>query len=159
MSTYMKIADIPGNVTAKEHEKKIEITKFDFEISRPNHLRVGQTQNRLPGIPSISTLRITKPLDESTQAFVERILTGQVIDQIEISICRTDKTLMPYVTHTLKNILVTHYSKSHATGSFPLENIEFAFTKIQTDYYPTDETGSPAAPNRLAYDLVNASML
>ncbi len=70
---YMKVDGIDGNITAKGHEKWIEIYEFSYAVGRGiSSSSPGNQSDREAGTPSFTEVSIRKAVDEtSPKLFLE----------------------------------------------------------------------------------------
>lgn len=155
MAIYMKIEGIDGNVTAKGHEKWIELHHLSFGEGRGiTSANPGHQTNREASTPSFSEVSISKDMDETTpKLFIECCIGTS--KKIDIHLCRTGETIETYMEYTFSDALLSSYSVSAEDGrSHPVENITINFSKIEMKYTPYDDKHQAKSPVPAGYDLV-----
>src|SRR6185295_14966275 len=101
MAIYMKCAGIDGQVTAKGHEKWIELQSCQFGVGRGISSATGSDANREASAPSVSEIVVTKVTDATSPLFFQESLIGKG-KQITIEFVRTSADqLETYMTLTL----------------------------------------------------------
>lgn len=158
MPIYMKVDGIDGNVTAKGHEKWIEIHSLTFGQGRGvTSSAPGQQTNREASTPSFSEVSISKDMDETTPKIFTECCIGKS-KKIEIHVCRTGDTIDKYMEYTFTDTLFSSYSVSADGGrSHPVENISLNFSKIEMKYTPYTDDNKAGTPVPAGYDLVTGT--
>lgn len=155
MAIYMKIDGIDGNVTAKGHEKWIEVNDVSFGTGRGiTSAKPGNQSNREASIPSFSEVSVTKAMDETTpKLFVESCI-GKA-KKIEIHLCRSGDNIGSYMEYTLTDALIGSYSVSgDSSKTHPSERLSLNFSKIEMKYIPYKDDNTAGSPVPGGYDLV-----
>lgn len=162
MTTYMKMDKIQGDVTAKGHEKWIEIYDLNFSVKRHINTEPGRIADREGTRPSISEITITKKIDRSSPLIFSESCVGKATPSVQIDICQTDDSLNPYTQLTLNNVIVSGYELSslqqeQAIQQNPMERISLSFDKIELKYTPYGSDNKPQSPIPAGYDLKSAT--
>ncbi|OGT53130.1 MAG: hypothetical protein A3F17_03950 [Gammaproteobacteria bacterium RIFCSPHIGHO2_12_FULL_41_15] len=154
MSIYLKSKDLQGNITAKGHEKSIEVHHLNFEVNRAAQMTVGENYIRNPNKPDLSVVNFSKSIDSSSNTLFELACTGKVINQVQFSVNRTGQSLESYVEYILHNVMVTHFSNSSTDSNLPSENVSFTYSRLEIHYL-----GDGHSPMRSSYDLKQAALV
>lgn len=152
----MKIDGIDGNVTAKGHEKWIELQDIQFGVGRGiTSAKPGNQTNREASIPGFSSVTVTKVADETTPKIFTEACIGQS-KKIEVHLCKTGADqLDSYLEYTFSDVLIAGYSiAADGSNSHPHERIELNFSKIEMKYIPFDDAHKAGSPVPAGYDLV-----
>ncbi len=159
MPIYMKYDGIDGDVTATGHEKWIELSSVQFGVGRGIAApTAGGAKDRDPGNPSVSEIVGTKQMDDSSADFFKESLKGKG-KTVKIDFCFSsqEKGMVPYLTLTLTNTLISGYSLSTG-GDRPSESLSLNFTKIEYKYIPTDEAHAEEGQKVYTYDIATAEV-
>ncbi len=159
MSTiYMKVEGIDGNVTAKGHEKWIEIFGFGYGLARGiTSTNPGRQSNREAGVPSFSEITVSKLVDETSPKFFLESCIG-VAKKIEVHFCQTGDNPRNFVEFVLTNVLISRYNFNGPSGNaHPTETLTLNYTKIETKYTPYNDKHGVGTPIPAGYDLVTAT--
>lgn len=155
MAIYMKIDGIDGNVTAKGHEKWIEVKDVSFGNGRGvSSASPGNQTNREASIPSFSEISLTKAMDEtSPKIFVESCI-GKA-KKIQLHLCRSGDNISSYMEYTFTDALISSYSTSaNGSSEHPTERLSLNFSKIEMKYIPYKDDNTAGSPVPAGYDLV-----
>ena len=158
MAIYMKIPGVQGNVTAKGHEKWIEVKSLDFRVSNDVQMQTGKTFNRFTSVPDFKLIDLTKLMDQSSHLLFEHSCSGKVISTVEIHCCSTGSTMTPYAKYVFSNVAVASYA-AITTGDQPVENIELGYTKVESTYQSRDASNKLSSPYTSGYDVEAAQMM
>jgi len=153
---YLKLSNINGSVTEKNHANWILVDGYYFKVSRKVYMPLGIGSSREKGIPSFSQLQIVKPSDQSSIALFEKAVNGQTIDQLQIDVCHTGDSFQVHSQYTLHNVLVSHYEDNNNGQGESKEFICFHYTKIERKYIPHNEMGHAGSPLITGFDLTKA---
>jgi type VI secretion system secreted protein Hcp len=145
MPAFMKLGDIQGESTDKNHKNWITIQSLTSPIHRsiPEGAR---DQQRARGETTLGDIVVVRELDKSSTKLQEACATGEFYSEVQIDLCTQVKgTAEPYLTYKLKNVIVTSYTfNGNASGDpVPTEEITLNATKAEWTYVEMDtETGS-----------------
>ena len=159
MAMYMQIPTIAGDVTAKGHEKWIDLTSFRFHVERQITAHAGRLTDREVTRPYISHLELTKRVDCTTPKLFREACVGQALPQTKIQWCLTNNNLDPYFEFTLKNVIVCYFGIETVVGTEPLLKLHLSFERIEMKYTPYDSNHRPLSPIPSGYDLRTATAL
>ena len=148
----MKIDGIDGKVTAKGHEKWIDVSSLQWGVGRAISSAVGTSADREASKPSISEVSVTKLMDESSPHIFTEACVGKG-KKVIIDLCTvgTDQ-INTYMTYELEECMISGYSVSTG-GDRPSESISLSFTKMTMKFTPYDKNGKPLSPLPAGYDM------
>jgi type VI secretion system secreted protein Hcp len=158
MPIYVKYAAIDGDVTAKGHEKWIEVNSFQWGVGRGISSPTGGSADRESSAPSVSEIVVTKPTDIATVKMLDEALEGEGVD-VTIDFVKTDKgNLSVYLSYTLNNTMISGYSMSSG-GDRPQESLSFNFTKIMCRDIGLGAKNEDGQPATVGYDLALGNVM
>lgn len=136
MPAYIKIGDIEGESTDKDHDKWILLESMSAPIFR-SVPEGAKDQQRARGETTLGDLVMVRQLDKSSTKLQEACANGTFFKEAEIHFCTTVKNKQePYLKYKLSNVIVTSYS-FHGTASGdpqPTEEISLGYTEIEWTY-------------------------
>jgi len=149
----MKVDGIDGDVTAKGHEKWIEVSSFQWGVGRGiTSPGPGGNKDREGSAPSVSEVVVTKVSDNASVDLIKEALHGEG-KTVKIDFCKTDKDQFePYYQYELSDTLVSSFSMSSG-GDRPMESLSLNFTKITFNDIEMSEKNATGSPTRVGYDL------
>jgi type VI secretion system secreted protein Hcp len=155
MAAFLKLGDIKGESTDKEHNEWIII----HSLSAPLYRTIpegAKDMQRSRGETSLGDVVIVRELDKSTTKLQEACATGTFFKEVEIHFCSDlNNKSEVYLKYKLENCIVSSFSfHGNASGS-PLPSEEFSvnFTKAEWTYIVLDpKTGSPKGNVVGSYD-------
>lgn len=160
MSIYCDFENksIKGNVTAKDFEGCINCRTFGFSVGRAISMEPGNCANREATRASVSEVTFSHEADISAVSLFNEAVKGSTGKKVVFTFVQVsgDK-LIPYMTYTLEDCLVSSYSISGDDEGNPMETISLSFTKIEVKYI--DQTKSNAIGGQQVgfYDLASAT--
>ena len=156
MAIYLKMEGINGKVTAKGHEKWIDVGSLQWGVGRAISSAIGTAKDREASKPSISEVSITKLMDESSPLIFTEACVGKA-KKIQIHLCTTGTDQIDtYMEYELENCMVSGYTVSSG-GDRPSESISLSFTKLTMKFIPYDDAGKPGSPIPAGYDMAKGA--
>jgi type VI secretion system secreted protein Hcp len=156
MPIYMQYGDIKGEVTAKGHEKWVEVNSFQYGIGRGIGSPTGNETEREHAAPSVSEVTVTKAADKSSVYWMERALWGEG-ENVTVHFVKTDKDkLEVYTEYKLVNAMVSGFSVNSG-GDRPQESISINFTKIIFNYSEMKAKNEKGETPKTMWDLGKAT--
>jgi type VI secretion system secreted protein Hcp len=149
----MKYADFNGPVTTDGYKQWIELTSFQFGVSRGVSSGAGGA-TRESSAPSISEIVITKPHDVASSKLFQDSVAGNFDSKVEIKLTTTVKQKVEtFLTYELTDCGVSNYQLSSG-GDNPMESMSLNFVKIMVTPTPLDFKGAVKKGDVITYDLL-----
>ncbi len=133
MAAFLKLGDIKGESTDKEHKDWIIIQSMSSPVFRsiPDGAKDSQ---RSRGETTLGDIVVVRELDKSSVKLQEACATGKFIEEVELHFCSdVDAKSEPYLKYKLKDCIVSSYS-FHGTSSgdpLPTEEMTLNFTSAE----------------------------
>jgi type VI secretion system secreted protein Hcp len=132
-----------GSTISCGGSNSIEISSFQWGVSRETSSPTGGSSDREASTPSVSEIVVTKPTDSSSPLFLKEALAGTAGKTVQIDFCSGHGgNQTPYLQYTLTNTLVSKYSISSG-GDRPTESISLNFEKITMTAISQTPNGTP----------------
>lgn len=145
MAIYMEFEGIPGQVTAKGHEKWITLDSTQWGIGRGISTRVGSAENREASTVSVSEMVVTQSMDKATGPLWNELTTGTDGKTVKVHFTSTDEGgENVYMSIDMEETLISSMSFSSG-GDRPSISIALNFTKVETKYMEQSQEGADAA--------------
>lgn len=156
MAIYMKIDGIDGGVTAKGHEKWIELDSAQWGVGRGIAMGVGASGKREASNPTVSEVSVTKMMDKTSSLLFQEACIGKG-KKVTLHLVKTGADeLQTYMEYILEECMISGYSVSTG-GDRPSESISLSFDKMTMSYTPYDNSGKAQTPVKAGYDLSTAT--
>ncbi|HEY5604373.1 MAG TPA: type VI secretion system tube protein Hcp [Gammaproteobacteria bacterium] len=166
MAIYLEYEGIKGNVTNEGYKDQIEISYFNFSVSRAVSMTAGSIANRESGTPQLSDIQLTKPLDNSSPHLFNASVAAAQGKTAKLHFVRTaEGKSAEFMTYELSDCVVSAYSISAEGGdaaaeaASPTENVTLSYTKIIVSHTQYDKTNKVGSPIRSGYDLALAKAI
>ena len=134
-AVFLKIADIKGESSDKNHEDEIDVLSWSWGMTQSGTTSTGGGG---AGKVNVQDLSFTKFVDKSTPKLYEKLASGEHIPKIELLL--SDKNYSgdeSYLIFTLTNVLVSSVSIGDSGGTDrPTESFSLNFEKIKVTYQP-----------------------
>jgi len=142
--TFLDIAEVPGESTAKGMEGKIEIYSFSWGASNPTTVSSGAT-GLSAGKVSISSFNVMKKTEKSSPKLFQACCAGKHFATAKVTMRKAsgDAGQKAFLTYTFTDIMVESVQWSGSSGGddTPTESVSFAFAKVAVSYQQQDSKG------------------
>ncbi len=137
---YLEIEGIPGESTDNSHKGWIDISSFSHDIMNTRSSGGGGGAGKV----SLSDILVSKGIDKSSPKLMEACVTGKAIPSATLVAVPSNRenSSQPYMKYTLKDVLVSSYSASGASGDLPSESLSLNFTKIEWTHSTRNADGT-----------------
>jgi type VI secretion system secreted protein Hcp len=152
---FLKIATIPGESTDGKHQDWIEILSYSHAVSQPSSGSVSSQGGRTAERCDHADFTITKKLDKATPKLSLACCNGEHIKEVTLNLCRAGGDKQKYMEYKMSDVIVRAISPSGVSqGDLPLEQVSFAYGKIEWTYTETDhKTGAKKGDIKGHWDL------
>ncbi len=142
--TFLDLAGVEGECTAKGFEKKIEIYSFSWGASNPTTVSSGAT-GLSAGKVSVSSFNIMKKTEKSSPKLFQGCCTGKHFDTAVVTMRKAagDAGQKAFLVYTFTDVMVESIQWSGSTGGddTPTESVSLAFAKVAITYQQQDSKG------------------
>lgn len=141
-NNFMKISDIPGDGTEKNHEKWIVLQGMTWGVERAVDMTdLGSTQ-RSHANSNFQKVEVSTELGLASTKLMLSVANGTVRPEIIIHQCRSGESasdgLEPYLIWKLKDVQVDSYSVDISEDAVPTESWTLAYRSMECAYSATD---------------------
>ncbi|MEY4580123.1 MAG: hypothetical protein RL701_4826 [Pseudomonadota bacterium] len=132
---FLKIDNVDGNAIPPTYKGQIVISSWSWAVSNdsgPAAVQQGNTR--------VSGLSLTKRHCNATAGLMTLCSAGNINAKIKavLTVCRTGKALVPYVTITMSDVLVSHVHVGGAEGQDPMDQFVLQFNTIDYAFASLD---------------------
>ena len=154
---FMKIKEIPGESTDKDHKGDYEIMSFSHGVSQPTSASRSTAGGATVERCFHQDFSVTKYIDVGSPDLNLYCCQGKPIEEIVITCYRADAAgdkPIDYMEYTLSDCIVSSISIGGGGGDMPTESITFNYAKIIWKYIPQKEGGGGKEGNKTSgWDL------
>lgn len=137
----LDMTDIEGESQLKGFEKKVECLSYSHGVSMQVTGDVSNTE-RTSGRPDVQDFTLTKFVDKATNPLNQACCEGKNFKEALITVARNDNgTIIPLMTYTLENIVISSVSVGGGGGGKPTETLSLNFGKIEWNFVAQKEEG------------------
>ena len=155
MAVYLKIPGIDGGATEQNHKQWIRLDSMQFGVGRHISTPVGVGTGREAGVPQISEVLVSKPMDLSSIELFGWSVAKYDAKKLQLDIVTTGRD-DPFTQYELENSVISGYSVSCASDGMPNESISLNFTKITEKFTPIGEDMTPGSPVTKGFDIATS---
>jgi type VI secretion system secreted protein Hcp len=153
MAIYMDYEGVKGNSTTDGFKDLIILESFSLGVSRNISTAQRTNKSREAAEPSISEITVSMSMAKhSPKMFIESLASDLKNKVVIHFTTTTDKKVTEYLTYTLTNVGVSHYSISSGPDGIPSETVVLNFDTIQKKFSSMDP-GVSGSPEAVGYDL------
>jgi type VI secretion system secreted protein Hcp len=142
--TFLDLAGVTGESTAKDMAGKIEIYSFSWGASNPTTVSSGST-GLAAGKVSISSFNVMKKTEKSSPSLFSACCQGKHFASATVTMRKAtgDSGQKAFLTYTFTDVMVESVQWSGSTGGddTPTESVSFAFAKVAISYQQQDSKG------------------
>jgi type VI secretion system Hcp family effector len=162
MGAYLKLggADKPtikGGSQESTHIDWININSWSFSAARPVVTDGATEEQRHRGEAQVGEISISKVIDKSSVYVLQALLTGDVLDKVQIDMTTVEKDKSVTVYYSIKgeNARITNHSTSGAgdEGSVASESFSINCTSLTWTYNYKDPTTQQTTPSTAGFNL------
>lgn len=155
MPIYMKFDSIDGEVTAKGHEKWIEVLSWSFGVTNPTTIG-SSTGGAGAGKASFQDLHFVQNSQSSSPKLLQALARGDHLKSALLTFVKGESNPVEYLKIKLEDVLVSSFQAGGAEGSnndLPSESVSLNFAKIEWNYTPQNSDGTTVAPIVFPFDI------
>lgn len=140
-AAFLKLGDIKGESTDANHDGWIDVLSVSHGVHKPGGGATGQSRRR--GGAVFEDISIAKSIDASSPMLMLACAQGKVIKEVTLKLTQNNSRRTPYLTYTLKNVIVTSYNVN-ATDDGNQEEFTLSYSEIKMSYSKTSRDGRKA---------------
>ena len=135
---FIKIGDIKGESTDKDHKDEIDFLAWNWGLSNT----VTDVGGGGAGKANLQDFSFIKFTDLSTTDLMKSTLDGKHIKDATITIRKSGDKPVDFLKYVLKDVIVTSVSTGGSVGEDrPTESVTLNFGKIETHYIKQNQDG------------------
>ena len=158
--SYLDIATVEGECTAKGFEKKIEIYSFSWGASNPTTIGSGAS-GLSGGKVSISSFNFMKKTEKSSPTLFAACCRGDHFATAKLTMRKAGGTAgqQIFLVYEFTDVMVESIQWSGSTGGddTPTESCSIAFGACKITYNAQDATGKMAKAGEASWDLTKVA--
>jgi type VI secretion system secreted protein Hcp len=161
-NSFLKIATIDGEATAKGYEKHIELASYSHSLSQHSGGSMSAAGGLSGGRVDHGNFTITKPLDSATPKLMQSCCTGEHIKDIAVDILRAtgEGAGTRFMQYKMSDVIissVTDTGTSKGDTALPQEEVQFAYGKIEWTYTAVGQDGKKKGDIKTGWDVAKAT--
>jgi type VI secretion system secreted protein Hcp len=147
---FAKIGDIKGESLDDKHKDEIEVLSFSWGVANPATTGAGGAG---AGRATFHDLSFTHAIDKASPRLLQACATGTHLKEATITHRKAGKGQQEYLVIKMNDIIITSVSLGDNSGGAGLENVSFAFSKIDLEYKPQNADGSLQPGIHFKFDI------
>lgn len=149
MSGYIKIGDIKGECTEKDHKEWIELASWSWSVSK----EMTYKQNKpAPGSTHVNDLTISKNCDLASPLLMKACCDGTYFKEVELHLTKDTGKREKYLVYKLENAFLSSYDIGGG-GEEPNDSFTLSYHKVTFEYTQYDDAGKKKGNNSGAYSV------
>jgi len=135
---FMLVNTVPGDATAKGHEKWIRVASLDWKVQAPTAWTAGGGAS--VGKPVPDRMQLVLPTGPWSQYFMRMISLGKALPKVVFDATASDGR--PLYRVTVEGLFLTQYRiASLPETPLPQDHIDVVFRTVKIEYYATGADG------------------
>ena len=148
---FLKLDGIPGESVDAKHKGEIDVVAFSWGVNRPGSAGPGHGGGA--GKAIFEDLLVVARTSKASPKLWQACATGQHV-KTAVLVCRkAGETPLEFLKITLSDVTITSYEIDGSDEELPLDQIAFAFAKVETAYTAADATGKAQPPVKAGWDV------
>ncbi|HEY32115.1 MAG TPA: type VI secretion system tube protein Hcp [Dehalococcoidia bacterium] len=149
---FVEITGISGESTDDAHDGWIEVLSYSHGVSQAGS---GTTGDRTTERADHLDFTVVKELDKASPKLSLYCCNGTHIEEVTIELCRVDGDKDKFMEYVLTDVIVTSVIINGSAGSEdrPIEEVSFAYGRIDWTYTEYDEFGMPMGNVETYWDV------
>ena len=147
---FLEVDGIPGESTDAKHKGAIDVLAISWGVSQAG---APSTGGGGAGKAVFDDLLVVARTSKASPLLWLACASGKHLKSAVLTCRRSGKSPVEFMKITLSDVLVASYELDGSEEEAPLDQIGFAYAKIETHYTPVDPTGKAQAPVKAGWDL------
>jgi type VI secretion system secreted protein Hcp len=150
---FLAIDGIPGESTAKDFERQIEVQRWSWSQEFPPAMRAESEEQR-PAL-TVGPLRVAKSVDKATPKLMVACSSRQIFPRAVLTCRSTGEREVDLLRMTLSDLQISSYGASGMGGTEerPAEEIGITFGRIEFETTELRADGTAAGVIRSGWDV------
>ena len=152
---FVKIRGITGESTDAKHQEWIEAIGLSWGVRQPSG--IGSGAGAMGERADFDNLVVSKVVDKASPMLYRYCAQGTLVKDVRIELCEQAASHVNFLTILLRDTTV---ASARLTGRVtlegaprPVEEISFAYSRIEWQYVPISHAGEPGGMVMAAWDL------
>jgi type VI secretion system secreted protein Hcp len=154
---FIKLADIKGESTAKEHKDEIQVLSWSHSFNQPTKPTRSSAGGGAVEQANHSDFSFTMYTDAATDDLLKMCWNGKTIKDGTFTAYRAngDNTPVKYLEIVMSSIVVSNLSVGGSGGDLPTETITLSYGKVEYKYIPQkEEDGTAEGAQPVSHNLM-----
>jgi type VI secretion system secreted protein Hcp len=144
---FLDISGVDSESTREGFENKIELIGFNLGATNPTTIGIGGGGGQ--GKVQVTPFAFTKRTDKSSPQLFQACATGKHFETATVTLHKAGgNAALDYLKYKFTDVFIENISWSGNSGGndLPLENVSFAYGRVEVTYTPQKEDGSKGSP-------------
>lgn len=151
---YLQIDGIEGESESKGFEKQMQIESWSFGASNGGSASIGTGLGT--GKVALQDFHFVIQNGKASGQLFLNVCKGKHVPKAVLTCRKTGGNGTPYtyLKFTFEDVVLSSFNTggSNGSGSLPMEQVSFNFTKLTHEYFQQKKDGTVSLTNTVAYD-------
>jgi type VI secretion system secreted protein Hcp len=143
IDTHMKMPDVPGEATHKDHKDWIEILSWSWGVSNAASIAGGGSGR---GKAVGSNLSFMHKYDKASPVLAKQCIAGKHFPEVTMTARKAGDGQKDFMKVTMKEVFITGVQPSSGGDGSIVENVTLSYGQIAFEYKPQDDKGGVGGP-------------
>jgi type VI secretion system secreted protein Hcp len=152
VDVFLKLDGIKGESIDDKHREEIVLESFSWGESNTGAHAIGT--GAAAGKVSMQDFHFTSKVSKASPQLMLACATGQHIKSGQVTLRKTQsENQFEFLFYKFDTVVITSVQDAGATNDLPVEQVSFAFAKIEVDYKEQKADGSLGAAVSFSWNL------
>jgi type VI secretion system secreted protein Hcp len=150
---FLKIDGVSGESVDAKHKGEIELESFSWGETNQGSPHTGSGSGA--GRVQMQDLHFVMRVNKASPTLMLACATGKHLKQAILAVRRAGKTQLEFLVFKFTDLLVSSFQTGGSAhgDEGPIDQISFAFGKIELEYRPQKPDGSLDQPVKVGWDV------
>ena len=149
---FLKLDGIKGDSTVIGHQDEIELQAYSWgETNTGSHVASGAGAGA--GRVSMQDFHFTARVSKASPTLMQACASGKHIKDGQVTLRKAGEKPVEFLFYKFDTVVITSVQDAGAAGDLPVEQVSFAFAKIQVEFKEQKADGSLGSSINFAWNL------
>ncbi len=150
IDTHMKITDVPGESTHKDHKDEIEVLSWSWGVSNASTIAGGGSGR---GKAQGNDFNFMHRYDKASPVLAKKSIGGVHFPEVTLTARKAGDGQKDFLKVTMKEVFITSVQPSSGGDGSIMESVSMSYADIGFEYKPQDDKGALGGPVKFGWNL------
>ncbi len=150
IDTHMKLTDIDGEATHKDHKGETELLSWTWGVSNAASISGGGSGR---GKAQGGDFSFTHRYDKASPILAKKCIQGAHIKEVILTSRKAGEGQKDFLKCTMKEVFITSVQPASGGDGSIIENVSLSYADIGFEYKPQDDKGALGGPVKFGWNV------